>query len=349
MDEQALLVFLQQVLAEHYGQSDCSLHSLNSRSLDNGRIVYKMYRVDLKNYSSWVICAAHEDLINTHTFQWERQEMAFSWLAQRVEALTALTAQGYPVPHVLLTRTNVAVVQSGPWSVLVTTWIAGQNSQFQPEPLSQAGALLARLHTLPLEAMPSRPARWNTTYSIPHAIKALEGVRASIPASHDAFYRECSATLRTALDVLPDVPDVFIHADCWMQNVVCTSQGIVFIDWESAGRGAAILDLADFLFRSQCDAYGAPPDALLPAHVTAAVSGYASQRVPNDHELDLLALATRFCCAWSAAWMLTRVLVEGWTPRLEQRLTRSEATYELAEPTARLARSAFQEFRTCIS
>ena len=349
MDEQALRVALQQVLAEHYGQSDGSFHSLNTRSLDDERIVYKMYRVDLRDHSSWVICAAHEDLIASHTFQWERQETACTWLLERASVLTALTAQSYPVPHVVLTRTNAGVVRSGPWSVLVTTWIAGQNSQFQPAPLSQAGALLARLHTLPLEAMPTQPARWNTTYSIPHAIKALEGVRARIPSAHDAFYRECDSTLRAALDVLPGVPDVFIHADCWMQNVVYTAQGSVLIDWESAGRGAAILDLADFLFRSQCDAYGAPPDALLPSHVAAAVSGYASHHIPNDKELDLLALATRFSCAWLAAWMLTQVLTQGWTPRLEQRLTRCEATYEIAEPTARLARSAFQEFRTCIS
>lgn len=349
MDEQALLVSLQQVLAEHYGQSDCSFHSLNTRSLDDERIVYKMYRVDLRDQSSWVICAAHEDLIASHTFQWERQETAFTWLVERASVLTALTAQNYPVPHVVLTRTNAAVVRSGPWSVLVTTWIAGQNSQFQPEPLSQAGALLARLHTLPLEAMPLRPARWNTTYSVPHAITALEEVRASIPSSHDAFYRECACTLRAALDVLPGIPDVFIHGDCWMQNVVCTEQGIVLIDWESAGRGATILDLADFLFRSQCDAYGAPPDALLPSHVAAAVSGYASHHIPDDKELDLLALATRFSCVWPAAWMLTRVLTQGWTPRLEQGLTQCEATYELAEPTARLARSAFQDFQTFIS
>jgi Ser/Thr protein kinase RdoA (MazF antagonist) len=349
MDEQALLVLLQQVLVEHYGQSGCSFHCLNTRSLDDGRVVYTMYRVNLKDHSSWVLCAAHEDLIASHTFQWERQGTAFSWLLERASVLTALTAQSYPVPHVLLTRTDAAVVQSGPWSVLVTTWIAGQNSQFQPAPLSQAGALLARLHMLPLEAMPERPARWNSAYSISHAITALEGVRTSIPASHDAFYRECSGTLRAVLDVLPGVPDVFIHADSWMQNVVSTSQGMVFIDWESAGRGAAILDLADFLFRSQCDIYGAPPDALLPAHVTAAVSGYASQRLPNEHELDLLALATRFSCVWPAAWMLTRALVEGWTPRLEQRLTHAAATYELAEPSARLARSAFQEFQTFAS
>jgi Ser/Thr protein kinase RdoA (MazF antagonist) len=346
MDEQALQVLLQQVLAEHYGQSDGSFHSLNTRSLDDERIVYKMYRVDLRDHSSWVICAAHEDLIASHTFQWERQETACTWLLERASVLTALTAQSYPAPHVVPTRTNAAVVRSGPWSVLVTTWIAGHNSQFQPAPLSQAGALLARLHMLPLEVMPERPARWNSAYSIPHAIKALEGVRASIPASHDAFSRECSGTLRAVLDALPGVPDVFIHAGSWMQNVVCTSHGMVFIDWESAGCGAAILDLADFLFRSQCDTYGAPPDALLPAHVTAAASGYASERLPNEHELDLLALAARFSCVWPAAWMLTRVLVEGWTPRLEQRLTHAAATYELAEPSARLARSAFQEFQT---
>ncbi len=134
-----------------------------------------------------------------------------------------------------------------------------------------------------------------------------------------------------------------------MQNAVVTDAGIVFIDWESAGRGAAILDLADFLLRSQCDAYGAPPDTLRPSHVEAAVSGYASHRMPSDDELELLALATRFSSVWRAAWMLTQVRAEGWTPRLEQRLAHIQATYELAEPTASLARSAFQRYRLSVS
>lgn len=43
MDEQAILTYVKSVLAEHYGQSDCCLHSLNTRSLDDERVVYQMY------------------------------------------------------------------------------------------------------------------------------------------------------------------------------------------------------------------------------------------------------------------------------------------------------------------
>jgi len=273
------------------------------------------------------------------------QGRAQTWLEGRARVLMALTRQEYPVPHVIPARSSACVVKSGVWSVLVTTWIAGQNSQFQPEPLSEAGALLARLHTLPLEAMPSQPARWNSSYSIPHAMRALEEMQAHIPSSHRAWYQRCYTTLHTILHTLPTLPETLIHGDCWMQNAVVTDAGIVFIDWESAGRGAAILDLADFLLRSQCDAYGAPPDMLRPSHVEAAVSGYASHRIPGDNELEVLALATRFSSVWRAAWMLTRLRAQGWTPRLEQGLARVQATYEIAEPTAAIARSAFHRFR----
>lgn len=345
MDEYAILASLQRVMADHYEQSECSLHSLNTRTLDDERIVYKMYRADLRDHSSWVICAAHDDLVASHTFRWEWQGTARAWLEGRARALLALTQQGYPVPHVILAQSGACVVKVGAWSVLVTTWIAGQNSQFQPEPLAQAGALLAHLHMLPLEAMPSQPARWNSSYSIPHAIRALEEVRASIPSAHHTFYQECHTVLHTILQALPTLPETFIHGDCWMQNAVVTRASIIFIDWESAGRGAALLDLADFLLRSQCDAYGAPPDMLRPSHVEAAVSGYASHRIPDDSELDRLALAMRFSSVWRAAWLLTQIRAHGWTPRVEQGLARIQATYGIAEPTAALARSAFHRFR----
>jgi Ser/Thr protein kinase RdoA (MazF antagonist) len=345
MNEQAILVFIQQTLEEHYDQSDCALYSLNTRTLDDGCIVYKMYRIDRGDYPSWVISAAHDDLVSSHTFgwEWEPQGTALAWLEMRAKLLLALTHQGYPVPHVVFTLSGACVVRAGAWSVFVTTWVVGQSSLFQPGALSQAGALLARLHMLPLEAMPPlQPARWNSRYSIPHALLALEEVRVSIPSSHQPFYQACYTALQAMLSALSILPEALIHTDCWMQNVVVTEASTVFIDWESAGRGAAILDLADFLLRSQCDANGAPPHTLRPPHVTAAASGYASHRTPGNNELDLLALAMHFSCAWRAAWMFTQLRSGGWTSKLEQGLARSQATYEIAEQTTCLALSVFR-------
>jgi Ser/Thr protein kinase RdoA (MazF antagonist) len=349
MDEQVILANVSSVLAEQYGQSDCSLHSLNTRSLDDERIVYKMYRVDVPDNLSWVVFAAHDELMATHTFRWGTDVTPTVWLEQRALLLNALASQGYPVPRLILARTGECVVRTGSWSLLVTTWISGQLSQFTPNPLSQTGTLLARLHRLPLDAMPSWSSWWNTTYSIPHAIDLLDRVRASIPPSHRAFYRACRTTLDKFLHVLPTLPLVLIHGDCWMQNAVCTAQGVVFIDWESAGQGAALLDLADFLLRSQCDAYGSPPSVLNEHHATAAASGYAEQRIPSRSELDLLVDAIRFSVVWRAAWMFTRVRVTGWTPKLEQGLVRVQATYDIAEETAFIACSTFQERRMSIT
>ena len=103
------------------------------------------------------------------------------------------------------------------------------------------------------------------------------------------------------------------------------------------------MDLADFLLRSQCDKYGAPPTTTSEQHVTAAVSGYALHRIPSRSELDLLIDAIRFSIVWRAALMFARVRLEGWTPRLEQILARVQATYDIAEETARIARSTFQK------
>ncbi len=348
MDEQAILTSVKQVLGEQYGQSNCSLASLNTRSLDDERLVYKMYRVDVPGNLSWVMCAAHDELSASSTFQWGEHVTPMVWLEQRAMLLNALASQEYPAPRVIRARAGESVVRSGSWSVVMTTFTDGQLSQFVPEALSQAGTLLARLHTLP-EIMPPWPSWWNTAYSLPHAIEELEKVSASIPASHHMFHRACHTTLLKLLHALPTLPEVLIHGDCWMQNAVLSSGGIVFIDWESAGRGAAIVDLADFLLRSQCDAYGAPPHAISEPHIIAAVSGYAVHRMPSEPELDLLVDATCFSCVWRAAWMFSRVQALGWTPRVEQGLARVQATYAIAEQTARIARSAFQEFGTVIS
>lgn len=344
MDEQAILTLIQLVLAEQYGQCDCSLYSLNTRSLDDERIVYKMYRVSLPGNSGWIVYAAHDDLLFSHTFRWGMDVTPAFWLERRAMLLNALTSQAYPVPRVIPSRSDEWVVRSDSWSVVVTTFIDGQLSQFVPKSLVQVGTLLARLHSLPLDIMPPWPSWWNTAYSIPHALDELEHVRASISPSYRAFYQVCCTMLHTFLHVLPTLPDVLIHGDCWMQNAVVTSAGTVLIDWESAGHGAAILDLADFLLRSQCNAYGALPHAISESHITAAVAGYAAHRMPSESEFALLVDATRFSCVWRAAWTFARVCSEGWTPRLEQGLARIRTTYDIAEPTACIARSAFQKF-----
>jgi Ser/Thr protein kinase RdoA (MazF antagonist) len=349
MDELAILATVQHALGEHYGQSDCSLHSLNTRSLDDERIVYKMYRVDVAGKPSCVVFAAHDELTAGRTFRWETDVMPMVWLEQRAMLLNALASQAYPVPRVIRALSGECVVRCGSWSFLVTTFIDGRVSQFVPEALSQAGTILARLHTLPLDAMPCWPSLWNTVYSIPHAIQELERVTTSLPPSHQTFYHACHTTLHTILHALPTLPEVLIHGDCWMQNAVVTNAGVVFIDWESAGRGTAILDLAGFLLRSQCDAYGAPPSAVRAPHVIAAVCGYAFHRIPSESELDLLVEAMRFSEVWRAAWMFTRVRSEGWTPGLEQGLASVQATYNIAEQTANIARSAFHEFRMFVS
>lgn len=116
---------------------------------------------------------------------------------------------------------------------------------------------------------------------------------------------------------------------------------MVLIDWESAGRGAAIMDLADFLLRSQCETHGALPNRLHEQHLAAAISGYARHRLPSELEFDLLVEATRFSVVWRAAWMFAQMDERGWLLRLEQGIARFQATYAIAEPTACFARSVF--------
>ena len=214
MDEQAILASMQRVLAEYYGQSECTFHSLNTRSLDDASIVYKMYRVDLNDHTSWVISATHDQIIDSHTFRWELQGTATTWLEARARLLIALTRQRYPAPEIILALSGACVVKSGTWSVLVTSWITGPNSQFQPEPLAQAGALLARLHMLPLEAMPFQPARWNSSYSIPMLLRNWSVWH------HTSF----SLTRHSTRSAIPPCAQFYV---CCLRSLKCSFMEIV--------------------------------------------------------------------------------------------------------------------------
>lgn len=116
---------------------------------------------------------------------------------------------------------------------------------------------------------------------------------------------------------------------------------VVLIDWECAGRGAAILDLGALLLKCQCDQRGDFPAVIDEARIAAAVDGYTQWRYPSPHEQDLLLEAIRFSICWRGAWLFARFAGEGWTSSVEPLLQRIQRAHLLAEPTAHLAHISF--------
>ena len=159
---------------------------------------------------------------------------------------------------------------------------------------------------------------WNPTYSLPHARERLSAASSSVPTSYQGLYANVQHTLGMIEQQLRTLPEVLIHGDCWPPNGVDTGDArVVLIDWECAGRGAALLDLGAFLLACQCDQRGDFPSTVDEARIAAAVDGYAQWRDPTPHEMDLLLEAIRFSICWRGAWLFARLAQEGWTPGVE--------------------------------
>jgi len=137
---------------------------------------------------------------------------------------------------------------------------------------------------------------------------------------------------------------MLIHGDCWLPNAVRTPDDqVVLIDWEGAGKGAAILDLGSLILRCQYDTFGGIPSTLTPERIAAAIAGYVSRRLPTPSEMHLLPDAIRFPLAWVGAWLLGRLPEQGWSTNLEQAVARIQHGLTLTEPTTERASHYFAE------
>ncbi len=260
MDEQAILALVQSVVEVQYGQTDCSFVSLNTRSLDDERIIYKMFRVNTPG-NSWIAFAAHDDLISGRTFRWETFLSPRRWLEQRATLLNILAEEHYPAPRIIPSLRGNLVTSEGPWHMLVTTFLDGQTGGISSEHLGLLASTLGRLHSLPIPKEPPIGfSRWNRAYSIPHALEALEQVRGDVPTSHRDLYQQCQQALLMVETYLESATYVLTHGDCWGPNSVhMGSQEVVLIDWEGAGQGAAILDFGSLVLTCQYDQWGGIP------------------------------------------------------------------------------------------
>jgi hypothetical protein len=145
MVEQHIEAHFQRLLDEHYELGEVAFHSLNTRTLDDNTLVYQVYQL-VGDQASWVLTAAHEDLVKYHTYRFDvGEKTVYSWLLGRARILMALSDQHYPASRVLPAN-SMAVTQAGPWSILVTNWSDGNNGLTHLHEIEQAGMALAQLH-----------------------------------------------------------------------------------------------------------------------------------------------------------------------------------------------------------
>ena len=229
------------------------------------------------------------------------------------QLLVFLEQHQYPAERVVRTIDGTLTTRIGACHVLVTTYLGSPLQVWQPastgvtdpdrvqagttkrdpQLLYSIGALLGRLHALDATGPTVELAIGSGLQAAAELAWASDQL-AQLQARVPAHLREEYARLTTRIQQVrhfDECPQMIIHGDCHLGNVVGTpTHGYSFVDWEAAGRGAAVTDLG-LLLSSSLDP---SDDTLNGAVIHSIIDGYCAHRMVSQIERDLLADAVRF-------------------------------------------------------
>jgi Ser/Thr protein kinase RdoA (MazF antagonist) len=125
------------------------------------------------------------------------------------------------------------------------------------------GQSLAKLHSMPPPGGPGwdRPDGVRNALADPDVARTNAFWAPSLPRLDEIISRRAELA-----DEMNALPPVFVHGDCHTHNVVYAEGSLVFCDWQAAGLGRPVSDLAFPSVRAAPDGLAAPP-ALLDAYL----------------------------------------------------------------------------------
>jgi Ser/Thr protein kinase RdoA (MazF antagonist) len=135
-------------------------------------------------------------------------------------------------------------------ALLVTEFVKQVAKAKRPRyPILTLGAMIGRLHGLPVPVGADRPAgalhhfAEGTMADELHAVGTwLDSIEARVPAGDgDAF--DTIRTTVAAADGGDGLPEAFVHPDPVPKNAIFTADGPVLVDWTSAGRGPRLASM----------------------------------------------------------------------------------------------------------
>lgn len=136
-------------------------------------------------------------------------------------------------------------------SVLVTEFVTeAPKPKRPPYPIVRLGAMIGRLHSLPVPAGADRPAGALHHFAegtMADELRAVAGWLDCIKDSVPAGAADALDILRLAVadaDGGDGLPEAFVHPDPVPKNVIFTAAGPVLVDWTSAGRGPRLASMA---------------------------------------------------------------------------------------------------------
>ncbi len=277
-----------------------------------------VYRIRRANDDDWV-------------FRVDRGQNAWRQTTDRVAILRFLAERGYPAPRVVPTRAGTPTATIGSASVLAVTYMGGNEGTYSPPQLYRLAEAVAHLHSLDLDrrALDSLPqTRWMPAVELHDAVRTLTALASVVPARLVEWHDRLLMALGE-LDGLCNTPRAIIHTDISPQNAVFTPDDVVLIDWDEAGTGPALYDLAWLLASADGGRVASWPDV---SRVEAIMDGYTAQRPLVAGERALLFDAVRLGPAVDAAknfaaFIQEQIPTEAW----HKGWARYQAAYEVID------------------
>lgn len=139
-------------------------------------------------------------------------------------------------------------------ALLVTEFVKHAPKAKRPSfPIMRLGALIGRLHGLPVPLGADRPAGALHHFAegtMSDELRAASGWLASVAARVPNDSTDAFDTLREAVDGADGgdgLPEAFVHPDPVPKNVIFAAHGLVLVDWTSAGRGPRLASMTPVL------------------------------------------------------------------------------------------------------
>ena len=259
-------------------------------------------------------------------------------LPRFAQTILFLEERGYPAPRLVRTADGPDLATDGDRAVLVMTLIEGAAPPLTAEAMELVGEALGRLHAIGPVPPGAKPCGMLPRGEIAAGRSWLEAVRDVVPPAHrahfDALWHACET-----IDYCEDLPTVFLHGDAHYNNTILTPSGeVVYVDYDSAGPGPAVIDLGFLLVNADGGPIVSSPKPSDPARVEATLRGYCRHRLPSEAELTRLVHAIRFRPLMWACATFAREVERGAAPS-EWPLHRLEMSDALAAQASDLIRA----------
>lgn len=214
------------------------------------------------------------------------------WFLAQARTLDWLDAQGFPAPRVIRTTGGESIASHDGWTGLLLTFVDGEAAGCAAPELEAIGEYAAALHCLP--AGPVGPSRLNPSGAMLARLPQLEEAADRVPGAVRSFHRSAVEIVRR-LAAGDRPPAAMLHGDCYPANAVRAPGGqIVMVDWEGAGRGPAVFEVAYLLLACHMDRPQLPAIRADPERIAAVARGYSRLRRLTDAELAWLPDAVRY-------------------------------------------------------